>query len=167
MRKYSWKSGTTPRLDERLEDLDDVRPPADCASLPVEIEQNLRYLIEQALSRHGLPVAKEVVNEIVEEVSYAYAGRQHVLRAKGAGRPPNGTAMLLSVNVADLLDKHGIQGNWQQWPGHAGPVTELEAIAQTAFHLACDGDVGSLTRPARTSEARKTLGNIHRNDPLP
>jgi hypothetical protein len=164
MRKYGWRSGSTFRSDDIPEDL---RPQTDCASLPAKIEQDLRDWIGQALSRHALPLAKEVVDEIVEEVSYAYAGRQHVLKADGGGRPSNGTAMLLSVNIADLLDKHGIQGNWQTWPGQAGPAAELEAIAQTAFRLACGEEVGALTRPARTSEARKTLGKVFHNDPVP
>jgi hypothetical protein len=46
-------------------------------------------------------------------------------------------------------------------------VADLEAIAQTVFGLARGDEVGTLTRPARISEARKTLGDIHRNDPLP
>jgi hypothetical protein len=164
MRKYTWKSsGSAPHAGEIPED---TRPPTDCASLPPKIERDLRDRIEQALSRHVLPIAKEVVDEIVEEVSYAFAGRQHVLKANGAGRPPNATAMLLSVNIADLLDKHGIKGSWQTWPGQAGPVAELEAIAQTAFRLACGEEVGTLTRPARISDARRILGKVHRNDPL-
>jgi hypothetical protein len=69
-----------------------------------------------------------------------------------------------SVNVADILKKHGVQGNWQAWPGNAGPVAELEAVAQTAYRMACGGKVGALTRPARISEARKTLGDIHRSE---
>jgi hypothetical protein len=164
MRKYEWKSSSTFRSDDIPED---ARPQTDCGSLPAKIEKDLRSQIKQALSRHDLPIAKEVVEEIVEEVSYAYAGRQHVLKANGAGRPPNGTAMLLSVNIADLLDKHGIQGNWQTWPGQAGPVADLEAIAQTAFRLACGDEVGALTRPARISEGRKILGKVLRNDPVP
>src|ERR1700757_4277089 len=124
MRKYEW-SGNTLRPDDIPEDL---RPHANCASLPAKIEQDLRGWIEQVLSRYGFPIANEIVEEIVEEGSYAYAGRQHMLKANGAGRPPNGTAMLLSVKIADLLGKHGIHGNWQTWPGQAGPVAELEAI---------------------------------------
>jgi hypothetical protein len=121
MRKYSWKSGTTPRLDERLEDLDDVRGLTDCASLPPKIEQDLRKWIEQALGRHRLPTTKDVIDEIVDEVSYAYAGRNHALKASGAGRPPSGAAMLLSAGITDLLANHDIEGNWQTSPDQAGP----------------------------------------------
>lgn len=165
MRKYRWKSSND--LPRRGNIPEDMWPPTNCASLPKNVERDLRGWIEQALSRHGLPTAEEIVEDIVHEVSYAFAGRQHLLNANGAGRPPDGVAMLLSVNVADLLEKRGIQGNWQTWPGRAGPVTELEVIAQTALRLACGGAVGVLARPARISEARKALGKVHRYNPLP
>jgi hypothetical protein len=33
--------------------------------------------------------------------------------------------------------------------------------------LACGESVGALTRPARISKARKTLGNVHRSEMPP
>jgi hypothetical protein len=132
------------------------------ASLPANIEADLRQQLEITLKPFGFSNAEEIIQELVDEVSCAYAGRHHELKGSGAGRPPNGNEMLLSVNVADLLGKHGIQGNWQTWPGHAGPVADIEAIAQTAFRLACGGSVGTLARPARISSARRTLGKINR-----
>lgn len=135
-----------------------------CASLPKEVEEELRRRTTNILNRHGLDGRLDLVQELVDEVSYACAGRRHALRRSGPGRPPNGAEMLLSANVADILKKHGVQGNWQTWPGQAGPVTELEAVTQTAFRMACGGKIGALTRPARISEARKTLGNVHRSE---
>jgi hypothetical protein len=78
----------------------------------------------------------------------------------------SGPACLLSVNVADLLKEHGVRGNWLRLGDddeeYVGPVTELEAIAQTAFREACGEQVGVMARPARISKARKTLGKVHR-----
>src|SRR5262249_14820692 len=72
-----------------------------------------------------------------------------------------------SVNVADLLKKHGVRGNWLQLGdetehGAMGPVAELEALAQTAFRQACGDQAAVMARPARISKARKTLGKVHR-----
>jgi hypothetical protein len=66
------------------------------------------------------------------------------------------------VNVADLLMKNGIRGNCIDL-GEPGLVAELEAIAQTAFRLACGEGEGVLARPARIGNARKTLGKVHRH----
>ena len=134
------------------------------ASLPTGIEKELRRRIEDILNSHGFSGTQEVVQELTDQVSYAFAGRRHTLRRKGPGRPPSGPEMLLSANVADVLKKHGVQGNWQTWPGQAGPVAEIEAVAQSAFRIACGGKVGTLTRPARITEARRTLGNIYRSE---
>ena len=137
------------------------------ASLPANIEADLRQQLDNTLKPYGLSNSEEIIQDLVDEVSYAYAGRHHELKAGGAGRPPNGNEMLLSVNVADVLGKHGFRGNWQMWPGQAGLVTNIEAIAQTFFRLACGESVGALTRPARISKARKTLGNVHRSEMPP
>src|SRR5262249_15187161 len=112
-----------------------------------------------------------IIGEVIDEVSYAYAGRAHKLVRGGAGRPPNGPANLLSVNVADMLTRHGVRGNWQGLSdedenGEIGPVAELEAVALTALQVACGAEVGAMARPARISEARKMLGKVHRNAPL-
>jgi hypothetical protein len=136
------------------------------ASLPDETERNLRTRIQKILDRHGVPSGdvREIVRELIDEVSFAYAGHKHRLEKGGAGRPLNGPANLLSVNVADLLGKHGLRGNWldPSWAGQMGPVAELEAVAQTALREACGETTGVMARPARTSKARKTLGKIDR-----
>jgi hypothetical protein len=138
-----------------------------CASLPDKVRKDLRRRIKKILNRNAVPFAdvKEIVRELTDEVSFAYAGRKHKLEQSGAGRPLNGPANLLSVNVADVLRKYGIRGNWLDlsWAGQTGPVAELEAVAQTAFREACDIQGSVIARPARISKARKILGKVHRN----
>src|ERR1035437_4712635 len=128
-------------------------------SLPDQIKIRMEERSKRTLERLGLPgsVIKTIVDELVDEVSFSFAGREHKLQLDGAGRPPDGPAILLSVNVADLLQKHNIRGNWVDlsWAGKTGPVAELEAIAQTAFREACDKQGGVMARPARISKARK------------
>jgi hypothetical protein len=139
------------------------------ASLPAKIENDLRRRAKNVLERHGVAdeVANKIVVELVEEVTWAYAGRAHKLESGGPGRPLRGADNLLAVNVADLLKKQGIRGNWlslgdDEEDGLPGPVAELEAIAQTAFREACGEEKGVRARPARISKARKTLGKIER-----
>src|SRR5262245_17453308 len=136
------------------------------ASLPAKVEEALRQRTRNVLGRYGVSdeVIGRVVSALVDEVSWACAGREHKLDAEGRGRPAS-VAALLSVNVADLLKKEGLRGNWLQLgddEGPVGPVAELEAIAQTAFRQACGEQVGVMARPARISKARKTLGKVHR-----
>lgn len=123
--------------------------------------------IRKILKRHAVPYpdTKEIVRELIDEVSFAYAGRKHDLQQNGAGRPTNGAASVLSVRVADILKNYGIRGNWlgPGWAGQTGPVAELEAAAQTALRLACGGANGVMARPARISKARKTLGKVQLN----
>ena len=138
-------------------------------SLPAEIEEALRRRSTHVLKRLGISDEGigEIVSALVWEVSCAYAGREHKLEGEGPGRPVSGPASLLSVNVADLLKKHGVLGNWLQ-PGDdeehgtIGPVAELEAIAQSAFREACGEQAGAMARPARITKARKTLGKVYR-----
>jgi hypothetical protein len=139
-------------------------------SLPDEIRKDLRRRIKKVLNRHAVPFTdtKEIVRELTDEVSFAYAGHKHTLEQSGAGRPLDGPANLLSVNVADVLRKYGIRGNWlgygdDEVDGLIGPVAELEAVAQTAFREACKKQGGVAARPARISKARKTLGKVYRN----
>jgi hypothetical protein len=140
------------------------------ASLPNEIKKDLRRRIKKTLNRHAVPFTdtKEIVRELTDEVSFAYSGRKHKLEQSGAGRPLNGPANLLSVNVADVLMRHGVRGSWLGYgddneAGKIGPVAELEAIAQTAYREACDEPGAVMARPARISKARKILGKIDRN----
>jgi hypothetical protein len=138
------------------------------ASLPAEIEEALRHRTRNVLRPHGVfdEVLDRIMSALVDEVSWACAGREHKLDAEGRGRPAS-VAALLSVNVADLLKKEGLRGNWLQpgdneEDGRIGPVAELEAITQTAFREACGEQVGVMARPARISKASKTLGKVHR-----
>jgi hypothetical protein len=112
------------------------------ASLPADIEDALRQRSRNVLGRYGVSdeVIDRVVSALVHEVSWACAGREYKLDAEGRGRPAS-VAALLSVNVADLLKKEGLRGNWLQLGddkehGPIGLVAELEAIAQTAFRQA-------------------------------
>lgn len=136
-------------------------------SLPDHVTKDLRRRIKKILNHHAVPFAdaKEIVRELTDEVSFAYAGRGHTLKQVGARRPLNAPANLLAVRVADVLEKYGIRGNWLDlgWAGQTGPVAELEAVAQTALRQACGGTNGVMARPARISKARKTLGKVHRN----
>jgi hypothetical protein len=139
--------------------------------LPAEIEEALRRRSRHVLERLGIPDEGigEIVSALVWEVSCVYAGREHKLEGEGPGRPVSAPACLLSVNVADLLEKHGVLGNWlhpgdDEEHGTIGPVAELEAIAQSAFRQACGEQVGVMARPARITKARKTLGKVHRTE---
>ena len=57
------------------------------ASLPAEIEKALRGRSRNVLERHGVPddVIGKIVNALIHEVSWAYAGREHKLDAEGPG----------------------------------------------------------------------------------
>ena len=130
------------------------------ASLPSEIEKALRRRSRNVLERHGVSdeVIGKIVNDLVHQVSWAYAERKYKLDAEGPGRPASGPANLLSVNVADLLRKHGVRGNWlklgdDKENGPIGPVAELEAIAQTAFREARDEQAGAAFREACGEQA--------------
>jgi hypothetical protein len=140
-------------------------------SLPAEIEEALRRRSRHVLERHGVAdeVIGNIVNDLVHQVSLAYVEREYKLVAEGPGRPVFASANLLSVNVDDLLRKHGLRGNWRlpgddEEQGPIGPVAELEAIAQTAFREACGTQAGVMARPARITEAHKMLGKVHRTN---
>src|SRR3954454_22451854 len=113
------------------------------ASLPAVIEKQLQERSKRILKRCGLPDSDiaQIVRELLDEVSFSYAGREHELEMDGPGRPLDGPANLLSVRVADILGTHGIRGNWLGLGdagenGQIGPVAELEAVALTAFREA-------------------------------
>ena len=104
------------------------------ASLPAKIEEALRQRIRHVLERHGVrdEVIAKIVNALVDEVSWTYAGSEHKLVTEGRGRSVSGPANLLSVNVDDLLKAHGLRGNWlklgdDEEHGAIGLVAELEA----------------------------------------
>jgi hypothetical protein len=137
-------------------------------SLPEEIEEDLRTRSANILDRHGLGDRLDIVQELVDEVSWAFAGSEHELKRTGRGRPVDGTEKLVAVLVPDMLSKHGIRGNWLQGDaGEIGIVAELEAVAQASLRHSRKEDRETTSRPARTTEARKLLGKVHRNDPLP
>jgi hypothetical protein len=139
----------------------------ESGSLPDQISNDFQRWAKNTLKRHAVPWtdAKEIASELTDVVSFAYVGRKHKLEQTGAGRPLNGAANLLSVEVAAVLSKYGIRGNWVDpgWAGNTGLVAELEAIAQTALRQACGEASGVAARPARISKARTILGKVHRN----
>ncbi len=138
----------------------------ECGSLPDQIGSDFEKWVKNALDRHSVPspAAEELLKEMTDVVSFAYIGRRYELKQDGAGRPLHGPTNLLSVDVADLLGKYGIRGNWldTSWAGNTGLTAEMEAIAQTTLRLACGGANGVAARPARISKARKALGKVHR-----
>ena len=132
--------------------------------LPPEIEKAFRRRSRNVLERYRISeeVIGKIVSDLIDQVSWAYVEREYKLEGEGPGRPVSAPACFLSVNVADLLKKHGVLGNWlrlgdDEEHGTIGPVAELEAIAQSAFRQA-----GVMARPARITKARKTLGKVHR-----
>ena len=142
------------------------------ASLPKEAEEDLRRRTANILGRHGLGDRLDIIQDVVDEVSLAFAGSNHELKRDGRGRPVDGPEKLLAVCIADVLMKHGIRGNWvglgdQEEDGEIGIVAELESIALSALRQAQGEDPSVTCRPARISEARRILGKVHRNDPLP
>lgn len=139
-----------------------------CASLENEVEEELRQRTTNILDRHGLGDRLDIVQELVDEVSWALAASGHKLARSGRGRPVDGPEKLVAVLVPEILKKHGVRGNWLQGDsGEIGLVAELEAVAQAALRRARKQERETMSRPARTSEARGILGNVHRNDPLP
>jgi hypothetical protein len=143
-----------------------------CASLPKEVEEELRRRTTNILNRHGLGDRLDAVQELVDEVSWAFAGSNNELKRDGRGRPVDGPEKLLAVLIADVMMKHGIRGNWvglgdKEEDGEIGIVAELESIAQSALRQAQGEDPSVTCRPARISESRKILGKVFRNHPLP
>src|ERR1700722_11416620 len=102
-------------------------------SLPDHVRRDLRRRVKKILNHHAIPFVdtKEIVRELTDEVSFAYAARGHTLKQVGDRRPLNAPANLLSVRVADVLGKYGVRGNWLDLggAGQTGPVADLEAGA--------------------------------------
>lgn len=139
-----------------------------CTSLKPEVEEELRRRIINILDRHSLSDRLDVVQELVDETSWALAASEHKLTRGGRGRPVDGPEKLLAVRVPEILQRHGVRGNWRQGDdGDLGIVAELEAVAQAALRQARNQERETMSRPARSSEARKLLGEMHHNDPLP
>jgi hypothetical protein len=142
-----------------------------CASLPEEVERDLRMRTKMILERHDLGDRLDIIQELVYEVSLAFVASEHKLTRSGRGRPVDGSEKLIAVLVPEVLGRLGIRGSWlgqgdETEDGEIGIVSELESVAQAALHQARGKDRGSMPRPARTSEARKILGKVFRNDPL-
>ena len=145
---------------------------AGCASLPKAVEEELRRRTMKILDRHGLGDQTDIVQEIVDEVSWALAACKHELKRGNRGRPVNAPEKLVAVLVPDVLNKHGVRGNWlstgdDEEEGGMGIVAELEAVAQAALRQARSQECETMSRPARISESRKILGKVFRNDPVP
>jgi hypothetical protein len=116
---------------------------------------------------HTDDVVDRVLPQVVDAVSWAYVGRQNQLTRVGPGRPPAASRNVLSIDIADILSREGLRGNWlaagdDNEDGVLGPVAEIEAIAQTAYKQACGSCMGAAGRPARVTEARKLLGKVTR-----
>jgi hypothetical protein len=125
---------------------------------------------KSVLLSHGFPADEvdELIRNLIHQLGYAFAARKHQLGAGERGRPPDGSANILSAVVADILAEHGIRGNWllpgdEEEHGLAGPVAEIEAILQSELRQADGEEVAAMARPARISKAHKTLGKIHRS----
>jgi hypothetical protein len=142
----------------------------DIVDLPEEMEVRARTRCQKVLERRGIPAdeADTVVQKLIDQIGYALAGDNHELGAGERGRPLDGSANILSVVVADILKEHGVRGNWllpgdEEEDGLMGSVAELEAILQTELGLARGKENAAIARPARISNARKTLGKVHRD----
>ncbi|WP_159011351.1 hypothetical protein [Bradyrhizobium sp. S69] len=128
----------------------------------------MRDRITNILERHGMPERLELLQALVDEISWAFAGAAHQLRREGRGRPVDGAEKLLAVRIPQVLKDRGVQGNWLQGDnGEIGIVSEIEAVALGALRQSRDQERQTMSRPARTSDARKLLGKVYRNDPLP
>jgi hypothetical protein len=139
-----------------------------CASLPPEAEKAVRDRITNILERHGLTDPLDLLEALVDEISWAFAGTAHQLKREGRGRPVDGAEKLLAARIPQVLKDHGVRGNWLQGDdGEIGIVSEIEAVAQGALRQARKQERQTMSRPARTSDARKLLGNVYRDDPLP
>jgi hypothetical protein len=140
------------------------------AQLPDDVQKQFRKRCRKILNRRRIPydVVKNVTSTLIDELSWAYAGRDHQLSLHGAGRPPRGNESFLSIGVADILKAHGIRGNWlgcgdETEDGEPGLVAEIEAVALTALRQASDQSApGVMARPARINDARKRLGKVEK-----
>jgi hypothetical protein len=139
-------------------------------ALPNEIERQLRDRVTNVLQRSGQTddLIRRVAQGIVVATSWAFVGRQVRLANVGAGRRPDASGNLLSLDIEHILKAEGLRGNWlapgdAQEDGVPGLVAELEAIAQTAYKQACGSDTGTAARPARVSAARNLLGKVTRD----
>ena len=145
------------------------RPDKNRGKLPDKIRKVLRRRIKRTLNARGLPYSdvRAISRDLEHEAAWAFEGRKHRLKSGVPGRPANGISLLLSINVDDVLERHGIKGNWlglgdKDENGLMGIVAELEAIVQAAFSEACGHPLAVMARPARISEARKILGKVTR-----
>jgi hypothetical protein len=138
-------------------------------TLPDKIEGQLRRRTANVLRRHGQTddIIDKVVPRIVDAVSYAFAGRNLRFEKQGPGRRAGVAGNILSFEVANVLGNVGLRGNWlapgdTEEDGAPGLVAEVEAIAQSAYKEASGSTAGTVSRPARISEANKLLGKVTR-----
>ena len=144
--------------------------PAGIIGLPEDVEQRATIRCRNVLVRHGVAADQldELVQKLIHELGFALAADKHELGAGARGPRLHGSANVLSVVVADILGEYDIRGNWllpgdEEEDGLMGPVAEIEAVLQSALGEACGGEGVAMARPARISNARKTLGKVHRN----
>jgi hypothetical protein len=120
----------------------------------------LRRRTTKILERHGLGDRLDIVQELVDEVSWAFAASEHKLTRNGRGGPIDGPEKLLAVLVPEILKGHGMRGNRLQGDdGAIGMVAELEAVAEATLRRARTEDAKTISRPARTSGAQETRGS--------
>jgi hypothetical protein len=163
------RGGTNEPSGEQVSSIKEWSGQPGIIGLPGKVEQEAKKRCKNVLERHDIPTeeADELAQELVHQVGFALAGDSHKLGTGGRGRPLDGSANVLSVVVADILGAHNLAGNWllpgdDTEDGVMGPVTEIEAILQTALREARGHGDAAMARPARVSRARKTLGKVHR-----
>jgi hypothetical protein len=139
------------------------------ATLPAEVEKNLRRWSRNVLESHHVPdeAIALIVEDLVYVVSCAHAGREMKFIGKGPGRRVAVPASLyLSRDCHRLLSEHG--GNWllrssakEKEEDRIGLVTEIEAVCLTALRQASDPQAeGVQARPARITAAGRILGEV-------
>ena len=138
-----------------------------CTSLPKEVLTELQSRTANILKRHDLGDRQDIVEKLVDEVSWALAASQHKLARTGRGRPVDAPEKLVAALVPDVLKTSSIRGNWLLGDDGEIGIVPTRGHTQAALRQARKQDRETMSRPARTSDARRILGKIHRNDPLP
>jgi hypothetical protein len=121
------------------------------------------------LESHGLPpnLRDALTKGVVNAVKGALFWNGLTFLSKGAGRPADAAGQMLSSEIYGLFKSYGVAGNSLNADKDLykiGVITEVEAAAQTTRkQLSGIGDgTGVMARPARISEARKSIGDIER-----
>lgn len=139
-------------------------------SLPPKIEEALRTRLENALLRNGVGQEDRgpIIERLVEETTHGVLLNGSKLPAQGRGKPRDAAREYLSAVTGSLLSGCGLAGvtlgaadDEDDVPGTPGLIAEIESIVMTARDQAVNPSApGVAARPARISNARKTLGKI-------